>query len=165
MLAHYEEYQHLIDNSTDGINSFNLAQMFFGIQILSVVISALISLIFARSIQAKLFMPGGLNAELIDFRSGRLAFLVLMGVSIASYYEISFAINLLPIILTYFLVSGFSLAYFILVRKWHVRMITLLLLLIMLKPMFMLFAYIVFGSLDSLFNFRLYLPARARESI
>jgi hypothetical protein len=164
ILAQYQEYQHLVDSSTDGINSFILAQLFFGIQILSVIISAMISISFARSIQSKLFIPGAFRDELLGFRSGRLSFLVLMGVSVASYYEIPFAINLLPAVLCYFLISGFSLAYFILARKRQVRVAILLFLLILFKPSFVLLAYIVFGSLDSLFNFRLYLPARVRES-
>ena len=164
LLAQYQEYQHMVDSSTEGISSFVLAQLFFGIQILSVIVSAMISILFARSVQSKLFMPGGFRDEVLGFRSGRLSFLVLVGVSIASYYEIPFAINLLPTVLCYFLVSGFSLAYFILARKRQVRVAILLFLLILFKPSFVLLAYIVFGSLDSLFNFRLYLPARVRES-
>lgn len=165
ILTQYQEYRQLMDASTDGMSSFVLAQLFFGFQILSVIVSVLISLMFARSTQAKLFMPGGFKNELMEFRSGRLSFLALMGVSIASYYETSVAINLLPLILGYFLISGFALAYFILARKRQIRVAILLILLIFLKPTFMIFAYIIFGSLDSLFNFRLYLPARVRESI
>lgn len=164
ILNQFQDYKQIIENSTDGLSSYVLAQLFFGIQILSVIISSVISLMFARSLQASLFMPGGFSNEILDFRSGRLSFLILLGVSIASYYDISFAINLLPIVLAYFLLSGFTLAYFILGRKRQVRVGLILFLIILLKPSFILFAYIVFGSLDSLFNFRLYLPARVRES-
>ena len=164
ILAQYKEYKQVIDSSMDGLNTFIIAQLFFGVQILSVLVSACISLMFARSIQAKLFIPGGFQEELLAFRSGRMSFLVLIGISLASYYEISIAINLLPLVLTYFLASGFSLAYFILARKRQVKVFILLLLLILFKPTFVLFAYIVFGSLDSLFNFRIYLPARVRKS-
>lgn len=165
LLTQYHDYQHLIDSNTDGLGSFVLAQLFFGIQILSVIVSASISLIFARSIQAKLFNPGAFRDEVLSFRSGRLAFLLLVGISIASYYEIPLAINLLPLILSYFLISGFNLAYYILGQKRQVRVLILLFLLILFKPSFVLLAYIVFGSLDSLFNFRIYLPARVKESI
>ena len=164
LLIEYKEYQTLVNNSTDGLSSFILAQLFFGLQILSVIVSAAISLLFARSVQSKLFLPGAFKDELSEFRSGRLSFLILVVVSIASYFEIPLAINLLPLILSYFLVSGFSLAYFILARKNQVRVVVLLFLLILFKPSFVLLAYIVFGSLDSLFNFRLYLPTRVRES-
>lgn len=164
VLEQYQEYQKLVDSGADGASAFILAQLFFGIQILSVLVSSIISLIFARSIQAKLFNPGGFREELLAFRCGRLSFLALVGVSIASYYQIPLAINLLPSVLAYFLLSGFGLAYFVLARKRQVRIVILLLLLVLLKPSVVLFAYIVFGSLDSLFNFRLYLPARVRES-
>lgn len=164
ILMQYQEYQHLVDDSTDGISSLILAQLFFGIQILSVIVSAIISLLFARSIQAKLFIPGGFKTEMLEFRGGKLSFLVLIAVSTASYYEMPFAINLLPLVLCYFLISGFNLAYFILAGKRQIRVFILLFLLVLLKPSFVLLTYIVFGSLDSLFNFRLYLPARVRES-
>ncbi|KGP63866.1 membrane protein [Legionella norrlandica] len=164
ILSQFQEYKQLIENSTEGLSSLSLAHLFFGVQILSVVTSTLISLMFARSIQAKLFMPGGFKQEMLEFRSGRFSFLMLIIISIASYYEIPAAISTLPLLLAYFFLSGFSLAYYILARKWQVRVVILLFLLILLKPFFVLFAYIVFGSLDSLFNFRLYLPARVRES-
>ena len=165
MLTHYPEYQQFIENSTQDVSSKDVAQLFLGIEILGVVASALISLLFARFIQAKLFVPGGLKSELIEFRGGRFAFLILMGVSIASYYEYAFAINLLPLTLSYFLLTGFNLVYFVFARKWQIKTMVIMFLLIILQPTFMLFTYILFGLLDSLFNFRLYLPGRARESI
>ncbi|WP_115091100.1 hypothetical protein [Legionella worsleiensis] len=164
LLAQFQEYNQLVNNSMDGMNAFVLAQLFFGLQILSVICSAVISLIFARSIQSKLFMPEGFHKEVLEFRSGRLAFLSLIAISVASYYEVACALNLLPLILGYFLLSGFSLAYFTFARKRQFRVVLLLALIILLKPAFVLFAYVVFGALDSLFNFRLYLPARVRES-
>jgi len=165
MLSYYPEYQQFIENSTQGVSSLDMAQLFLGVQILSVGVSALMSLLFARFVQAKLFVPGGLKAELVEFRGGRLAFFILIGVSIASYYEYAFAINLLPLTLSYFLLAGFNLVCFVLARKWRVKAMVLLLLLIMFQPTLMLFTYILFGLLDSLFNFRLYLPERTRESI
>ncbi|MGC1182486.1 hypothetical protein [Legionella sp.] len=159
------QYPELIDTNMDGIRSLNLAQLFFGIQILSIIVSAIISLMFARSIQAKLFLPGGFKQELLAFRSGKLSLLILIGISLGTYYEIPLAINILPMMLCYFLVSGFGLAYFIFSRKSQIKVFILLFLLILLKPTFVLFAYIVFGVVDSLFNFRSYLPERVRESI
>jgi len=164
IFSQYQDYQSLL-GSSEKLNSFLLAQLFFGIQILSVIASAILSLAFARSIQAKLFMPGGFKNELLEFRSGRLSFLVLMSVSIGTYFEYPLAINLLPLVLGYFLLSGFSLAYYIFARKRQFKVVLLLFLIILLKPSFVLFAYIVFGSLDSVFNLRLYLPTRVRGSI
>jgi len=158
------QYQQLVDKGTEGLSTLVLAQLIFGIQILSLIVSAIISLMFARSIQAKLFLPDGFRNELLEFRSGRLSFLVLIGISLASYYEVPWAINILPIILCYFLVSGFALAFYVFARKKKFQVFMVLLLLILLNPPFVLLGYIVFGSLDSMFNFRVYLPARVRES-
>lgn len=159
------QYHELVEPSLDGMNSSILAQLFFGIQILSIVVSSLISLMFARSIQAKLFLPGGFRDELMVFRSGRLSFIVFAVVSLASYYEIPVAINVLPMVLGYFIISGFSLAYYVFSHKRQVMVFILLTLLILLKPTFVLCAYIIIGSLDSIVNFRAYLPSRVRESI
>ncbi|MFT4058596.1 MAG: hypothetical protein QM652_03510 [Legionella sp.] len=159
------QYQEFVDSGMDSIGSVNLAQLFFGIQILSAIVSGTISLMFARSIQAKLFVSGGFKNELLAFRCGRLSVLVLIGASLGSYYEMPLTINILPIVLSYFLASGFGLAYFICARKSQVRVFILLFLLILLKPTFILFAYIILGAADSLFNFRAYLPERVRELI
>lgn len=170
LMIEYPEYQHFIEASSYDLlaNSGFLAQLFFGVQILGLVITGLISLLFARSIQSKLFMPGGFRSELLAFRSGRLSFLILLGVSIASYYEILLAINLLPLVLCNFLISGFSLGFhlvhFIRGRKNQVKVLVLFFVCLVLKPYLILLTYIIFGSLDSLFNFRLYLPVRAKKS-
>lgn len=165
LLNQFQEFEALGFKGTDELSSFLLAQLLFGLQILSVIVSSLISLMLARAIQANLFLPGGFAKELLEFRSGRLSFLALMGISIASYYGVSIAINVLPLILSYFFLSGFLVAYYTLAKKLQKKGLVLLLLLIALKPFFVFFAYIVFGALDSLFNFRLYLPVRAKESI
>lgn len=159
------QYQELVEPSLNTINSDVLAQLFFGIQILSIIVSSIISLMFARAIQAKLFLPGGFRNELMTFRSGKLSFIVLMAVSLAAFYEIPLAMNVLPIVLCYFLASGFGLVYYFSSRKKQVRLFILLTVLILVKPTFVLYAYIVLGSLDSLVNFRSYFPSRVGESI
>jgi hypothetical protein len=163
--ALFLHYQELIDTQFNGINSLVLAHLFFGIQILSIIFSSLISLIFARSLQAKLFLPGGFRNELMAFRGGKLSFLVFLGVFLGSYYEIPLAINVLPTVLCYFLSSGFILVYFICSRKRQVGVFILLIVLILLKPTVMLSAYILIGLLDSLFNLRSYLPSGVRGSV
>ncbi|KTD75012.1 hypothetical protein [Legionella waltersii] len=164
ILSQFQEYQQVIEYSTEGLSLASLAQLFFGIQILSVIISLMISLIVARSIQSRLFMPGGFNQEMLEFRGGRLAFLLLIAVGIGAYFQVPVATNLLPLTLAYFFLSGFCLAYYILAKKWQFRVLILLSLLLILKPFSVAFALVVIGSIDSLFNIRLYLPARASES-
>lgn len=165
LLAQYPEYEQILEDSMQDISSGNLAQLFLGMQIFGVGVSALMSLLFARLIQSRLFVPGGLKTELEQFRGGRVSFLVLISVLVASYYEYPCAVSLLPLTLSYFLMAGINLGYFVLARKWRVQITIMLFLLIVLQPILMLFTYILFGLLDSLFNFRLYLPARTRESI
>lgn len=156
------QYQEIVNPNV--MNSLIWPQLFFGIQILSIFVSAIISLMFARSIQAKLFFPGGFGNELKAFRSGKLSFLVFIGIFILFYFEIPLAINMLPLVLCYFLISGFGLVYYIFSRKNQVKMFIGLMLLIFLRPTFICI-FIIIGLLDSLINLRFYLPKRASESI
>ncbi len=164
LLSQYNEYQPILNSSSGSLSAFVWAQLLFGTQIASALIITIISLLFARVIQSKLFFPGGFRNELLAFRSGKMALLAFMGISLGAYYNLSLALNLLPLMVCYFLIAGFNLAYFIFARKRQRTVVILLFLLILLKPLFVLFAYVIMGSLDSIFNFRLYLPARVRES-
>ncbi|MBA2649943.1 MAG: hypothetical protein H0U75_10205 [Legionella sp.] len=165
LLSHYHDYQIMVKTaSNEGLSNYEWAQLFFGIQILSAVIITICSLLFARAMQAKLFIPGGLANELLAFRSGRQALVILLSISLGAYYDLSVALNVLPLIISYFLITGFGLVFFIFARRRQFTVAVLLLLLIMLKPSFVLFAYVIIGVLDSIFNFRLYLPERVRES-
>lgn len=159
------QYQDLLETSLGNIDSLVLAHLFFGVELSSVVVSAVISLIFARSMQAKLFLPGGFGNELIAFRSGKFSFSVLCGVLLAAFYKLPLALNVLPMMLCYFFISGLSLTYFICAHKRQVKLFVLLLLCIMLRPTLVLSAYIILGALDSIFNFRSYLPRKVSESI
>lgn len=165
MLAQYPVYQTLADTHSEGLVVSVLSPLFLGFQILGIIVSSVVSLMFSRAMQAKLFLSGGFVKEVSAFRCGKLSFFILVLVSLAAYYNMSLGISLLPILLTYFLISGYNLAYFILAKKRQVSVAILLLLIIFLKPTFILLAYIVFGSLDSLINFRMYLPTVVRESI
>lgn len=164
LLSQYSSYQEALNYATDGLDVTTLGYLFFGVQLFSVVISSIISLMFARSIQAKLFMPNGFRQEVIAFRGNRISFLFLLSVTVACYYELPIGIFLMPFIAVYFLLAGFNLAYFILASRWQFNALILLLLVVLLKPTIVLLAYILLGTLDSLINFRLYLPNKVRES-
>ncbi|MBN9231403.1 MAG: hypothetical protein BGO90_05840 [Legionella sp. 40-6] len=159
------QYQELMNNSVDGLSVPVLAQLFFGLQILSVVISSSLSLFCARAIQARLFVPGGFKYEVLTFRSGKFGVLMLFTTSLGAYYQIPLAINLLPMVLCYLFASGFGLVFFVLSRKSQFRILLLMVLLILLRPTFVIFAYIIMGTLDSFINFRAYLPERVGETI
>ena len=75
------------------------------------------------------------------------------------------AMNLLPLLMMYFLLSGLSLGLTILASKKSLYAFVMLLLPLILLPYVMFPAYMVFGSLDSLFNFRLYLQKKIDTKI
>ncbi len=165
LFSDYQSYNELFESNNDGLSLKVWSQLFFGFQMLGAIASCSISLMFARSVQSKLFMPGGFAKEMRTFRCGRVSFLVFIACSIAAYYLWPIGMCLLPAVVAYFLVSGFNLAYVILAKKQQMKIMILLLLLILVKPAFVIFAYIIFGVLDSIFNFRLYLPTVVRDSI
>lgn len=164
ILSQHLEYKSILDSSNQLLSTCIWSQLFLGIQILSMGIAAILPLLFARAMQSKIFLPGGFRDELLTFRGGKVALVLLLGVILGAYYDLSFAFNVLPLMICYFLLAGFNLVYFVFARKRQVAMAILLLLLILLKPSFVLFAYVIIGTLDSMFNFRLYLPARVRKS-
>jgi hypothetical protein len=163
-LSLYKEYPQLLEATNNEANALVLSELFLGVQILSASLTALFSLLFARSIQAKLFKPGGLKQELKSFRGGRAAVICFALVLAFSYQKNQLAINLLPMTLSYFLASGLGLAYFVFAQKKQTKVYILLGLGLVLKPFFVLFACVVVGLLDSIFNFRIYLPRKVRES-
>lgn len=163
LLSQHQDYSAFMAAQNDALSPAVMAQLFLGIQMLGAMVFTTLSLLCARALQAKLFIPGGFIKEVKAFRSGKLSLAVLIAIALAAYYEMAFGINLLPLVLSYFLLSGFCLVFLVLAQRGQRKVTFLLVLLILLKPAFVLFAYIVFGSLDSLFNFRVYLPKRVRE--
>lgn len=141
-----------------------LAHAFFGIQVLVIGVSASISLLFARFIQSKLFMPGGFKKEMLAFRSGKAALAVLILLIMAAYAKILIAIDLLPFTIFYFLLSGLNLLFTVLAQKKWITMI-LFIVSATLSPLTMMMIASFFGILDSIFNFRTNFFATARKSM
>ena len=151
-------------NDKAGLNSAVLANYLFGIQIVGIIISALLSLMLARSVQSRLFYPGGFREEMLAVRGDKMGFLILLVMFYAANQGNVLAMNLLPVLMFYFLLAGLSLAFNLLARKKMRGSILLLVTPLLLLPFIMLPFYVVIGSLDCLFNFRLYLPASAGKS-
>lgn len=145
-------------------DQLQLAHAFFGVQVLVIGFSAAVSLLFARFIQSKLFMPGGFKKEIMAFRSGRAALLVLFLLLVAAWLQIVIAIDLLPFILFYFLLSGLNLLFAILAQKKLIAII-LFIASLTVSPLTMFIVCGSFGILDSIFNFRTNFFATARKSI
>jgi len=136
-----------------------LANYLLGLQMLGVVLSAVMSLMVARSIQSRIYLPGGFRQEMIAFRGNKVVLLLLVVVFIAANHKNVLAINLLPALLLYFLFAGLSLSFQILARKKMLSSLVFLVAPLLLLPFVMLPVYVILGSLDSLINFRLYLPS------
>jgi hypothetical protein len=152
-------------NDKSVLNQSVIANYLLGLQAVGVVLSASFSLMFARSVQSQLFCPGGFKQEMLAFRADKIGLFLLLVLVIAASQQSGFAMNLLPILLFYFLLAGLSLSFTVLAKQKSRYTGVLLIATLFLLPFIMLPVYVIFGSLDSLFNFRLYLPADAGKTI
>lgn len=143
----------------------SLANYLLGVQAAGVVMSAVLSLILARAVQSLIYYPGGFRREMLGFRGHKIELIVLIGMIVLANNANVVAINLLPASLLYFLLTGISLSFNIFVKEKPVRSFLLLIVPLIFLPVAMFFVYVIFGSLDSLFNFRSYLHKRADKSI
>lgn len=151
-------------NEKTSLNPMIFASYLLGIQVVGVVFSACMSLIFARSIQSQLFYPGGFRQEMLAFRGDKIGLFLLVALFIAARQENLIAMSLLPLFMLYFLLAGFSLSYQVLSKKRPISSFIFLMVALVLMPFIMLPVYVIFGSLDSLFNLRLYLPPDAGKT-
>ena len=140
------------------------ANYFFGLQMISVVLSAILPLMFARSIQSRLYNPGGFRQEMLALRSNKLGLLIMGMLLIAVNQDKLIAMNLLPLLVFYFSLAGLSLSFHTLAqRKIRGRVVLLIAPLIAL-PFVMIPVYLILASVDSLFNLRLYLSSNAGKT-
>ncbi len=158
----YKELQREISNSSaivlnqSKLMQAAIASYLLGMQATSVAMSALVSLMIARSVQSRLFYPGGFKQEMQNFRASSLGVLLLGLAVIGAYNHNLLAISCLPILVTYYLVAGLCLTYSFAKYKGK-GIIVLLIVPLIILPFIMLPIYVILGSLDSLFNFRPYL--------
>lgn len=151
-------------NEKTSLNPMILASYLLGLQVVGVVFSACLSLMFARSVQSQLFYPGGFRQEMLTFRGDKVGLFLLVVLFVAARQENAIAMSLLPIFMLYFLLAGFSLSYQVLSKKRPLSSLIFLTVALVLMPFIMLPVYVIFGSLDSLFNLRLYLPSDAGKT-
>lgn len=154
----------IINNKTS-LNQMVLASYLLGLQAVGVVFSAYLSLTLARSVQSQLFYPGGFKREMLMFRGDKIEFLVLVSVFIAASQQNVFAMSLLPILIFYFMLAGLSLSFNLFAKQKPLTVMIISVVSLVLLPFIMLPVYVIFGSLDSLFNFRLYLLSDAGKTI
>lgn len=154
----------LINNKT-GLNQMVLASYLLGLQTVGIVFSAGLSLMLARFVQSQLFCPGGFKREMLTFRGDKIDLLLLVILFIAANQQNVFAMSLLPILIFYFMLAGLSLSFNVLAKQRPLRLMIFSIASLLLLPFVMLPVYVIFGSLDSLFNLRLYLLSDAGKTI
>ena len=160
---HPDAFARFMDD-TRGISQQVLANYFFGLQLVGLVFEATLPLALARAVQSQLYYPGGFKQEMHGLRSNKAGLLMLVVVLIAVSQNKVIAMNVLPLFVFYFLLAGLSLTAHALGKK-KIRGTPLLLVTpILLVPFVMIPVYVILGSLDSLFNLRLYLPTNAGKT-
>ena len=136
-----------------------LANYLLGVQAVGVMLSSILSLALARFVQSQVYYPGGFKQEIFNLRGDKVGLVLLLAMMFAANQGNVIAIDVLPALLFYFLLAGLSLGLNVLAMKKPLGSMVLLIAPPLLLPFVMLPAYVIIGSLDSLFNFRLYLPA------
>ena len=149
---------------TGDYNQLIIANYFFGFQLISVFLSAALPLITARSVQSQLYNPGGFRQEMLALRGNKIGLLIMSILLIAVNQQKLIAMNVLPLVIFYFLLAGLSLSFQALAEKKIRGRFLLLVAPLIVLPFVMLPVYVVLGSLDSLFNLRLYLPSNAGKT-
>jgi hypothetical protein len=144
-----------------GYRQMDVANYLLGTQALGMILSAILSLMFARWVQSLMFYKGAFKQEMQAFRAEKPELFMLGAISFAAYFGVDIAINLLPAILLYFILAGLSLGYSAFARKKPLGTFLVLITPMVLLPYIMLPIYLLFGSLDSVFNLRLYLHGQA----
>jgi hypothetical protein len=125
-----------------------------GVQAVSVVIYAMLSLLAARCLQSLVFYPEGFKQELLSFNLHRLSCAFLAVVLFAAAQKHAIAINVLPVVLFFFMLSGVSFCASVLEKRKIKKSGIVLILPLLALPFVMCPMYMFLGFLDGLFNFR-----------
>ncbi|WP_141650474.1 hypothetical protein [Legionella massiliensis] len=150
-------------NNQNKLNEVIIANYLVGIQSVSIVLSTLTSLLVARSMQSRLFYPGGFKQEMLAFRASGFGVLLLVWAVIGAYQHYPLAISCLPVLVTYYVFAGLSISFNVLAKDKGLSYLILLVVPLVILPFIMLPIYVILGALDSLFNFRLYFSAKSDE--
>lgn len=150
----YNNLADLLANSVSA-NTAILASYIFGIQIAINILSAIISLLVARSMQAKLFCPGAFKEEIINWSGSKVGLLLFVVMAIYAYQYNLIAISSLPLFIVYYCSIGVGL-FLIIFNNKTFGLLLLLLIPLIIFPFIMLPIYVICGIIDSLFNLRCY---------
>lgn len=136
-------------------NKVHLANYLLGIKTLSIIVSVLSSLMLARTIQDRLFYPGGFRKEILSFKANNIGIILLILSVFGSYEGNLIAISCLPLLVVYAMIAGMIVLFNLLHNQRDFVSLCYLVIPLILIPYIMLPIYVLLGSLDSIFNFRL----------
>ena len=152
----------LIEKAIQTNRSF-CAHLVIGMQMLSVVFNAIVSLTMARSIQSQLFYPQGFLKEMLGLRGCRWLLLsVVLSASIVVKSGLLFPLYLLPTLLFYFFCVGLSVGVSALSKNRTQMVFLVLTAASIFLPYIFIPVYVVVGAMDSFVNFRHFLAKRVK---
>lgn len=135
------------------IDNYIVASYAFGLQLLSVFLSAIIALLFARSVQSRLYNPGGFKEEALGFRAKKIAVFILFILLLGAIKHAMLAMILLPAVFIYFLLAGVSICASLINSK-NSKLTFAVFVPIALLPIFSVPFYGFLGLFDSLFSLK-----------
>ena len=154
-----------LDKSIDSAVQILLANYLVGVQAAGVVLASLGSLAIARYVQSKLYYPEGFKLEVRALRANKADLLLLIMPILAAKQHHLLAIDILPVILLFFCIAGLSLWFNFMAMKGLFLPMMLLSVVLGFFPYVMLPVCVLFGSLDTLFNFRVLLQNKVSKTI
>lgn len=155
------EFISAILNKQDTETMQLFANYLLGIKGLSTVVSVLSSVMLARYVQSLIFYPEGFKQELSVFRvSQPLVLLLLTGMIAAYYYSSGIAVSCLPLLVFCTAAAGICLCLALLKKRKSLSALLLIIVPLIILPYIMLPVFMIFGALDSLFDFRMRLSFR-----
>lgn len=155
----------IFDKGTDRVAQTLLANYLVGVQAAGVVLASLVSLGIARYIQSMLYYPEGFKLEVSSLRAKKVDLLFLIVPILAARQHHLLAIDVLPLMLLFFCIAGLSLWFNCMALKGLFMPMLLLSVVLGFFPQVMLPVCVLFGSLDTLFNFRVLLQNKLSKAI
>jgi hypothetical protein len=140
-----------IFNDLSGTNKTIIASYAFGMQVLSMLVSSITSLMVARALQSRLYNAGGFKKEVLGFRVNTVGILILIVLIFAVYLQNLIAITLMPMFFLYFLLAGLSVSASTLNKK-NAKFTLIPLVPLIVAPVATVPFYCILGLFYSLFN-------------
>jgi hypothetical protein len=152
-----ESASSVLAKGTSAVEQTILANYIVGIQAASIISASLVSLVFARFVQSRLYFPEGFRQEMRSIRATKIDVLVFLVVAVAAKQQFMLAMNMFPILYLYFLFAVLSLWLDCTARRGLLIPMLLVSIGLGFIPQVMLNMVVLLGAIDALVNIRLYL--------